>query len=247
MERNINLQTTAARLRKTFQYPTDESSLENTPEALDEEEQETLITTLATQNETRNYQFRQFLLLLPAISSIPYVLFISFPPRSFRPSTTYVLCLLSLSSLASTAFLVWRTDPSLTGIPVLDSWTGAAASASPLASSPSYGGISQAVRDRRRRRRSSLSAATIEALNSSSPLEKYLPYLNGSLCVLAFLTGYLQHRMIEGRYHTTEMSSVWLGVLPSIIYAAVLVAKVVMAGVDPERELGALRYEFKGA
>ncbi|KAM7220492.1 hypothetical protein V8F06_004081 [Rhypophila decipiens] len=246
MERNINLQTTAARLRKTFQYPTDESSLENSPEALDEEEQETLITTLATQNETRNYQFRQFLLLLPAISSIPYVLFIFFPPRSFRTSTTYVLCLLSLSSLASTAFLVWRTDPSLTGIPVLDGWTGAA-SASPLTSSPSYGGITQDDRDRRRRRRSSLSAATIGALDSSSPLEKYLPYLNGSLCVLGFLTGYLQHRMIEGRYHTTEMSSVWLGVLPSIIYAAVLVAKVVMAGVDPERELGALRYEFKGA
>lgn len=71
--------------------------------------------------------------------------------------------------------------------------------------------------------------------------------MNAVLCVLAFLTGFLQHRLIQGRYHESEMSSLWLGGLPTLIYAAVLIAKVVMAGVDPERELNELRYEFKGA
>jgi hypothetical protein len=38
-----------------------------------------------------------------------------------------------------------------------------------------------------------------------------------------------------------------IGNLPGLIYLAVLGAKFVMASVDPERELGGLRYELKGA
>ena len=41
----------------------------------------------------------------------------------------------------------------------------------------------------------------------------------------------------------------WIGMgnLPVIVYAAVLAAKLVMASVDPEAELSALKYEYKGA
>jgi hypothetical protein len=35
--------------------------------------------------------------------------------------------------------------------------------------------------------------------------------------------------------------------LPGFVYGFVLLAKVVMGSVNPEAELGALRYEFKGA
>lgn len=38
-----------------------------------------------------------------------------------------------------------------------------------------------------------------------------------------------------------------LGNLPGIVYAVVVVAKLMMASVDPERELGALKYGYKGA
>ena len=37
------------------------------------------------------------------------------------------------------------------------------------------------------------------------------------------------------------------GCLPLGVYGTVLLAKVVMGSIDPEAELGGLRYEFKGA
>lgn len=42
---------------------------------------------------------------------------------------------------------------------------------------------------------------------------------------------------------------VWWGFawLPGFVYGVVLLAKVVMGSVNPEMELGSLRYEFKGA
>jgi hypothetical protein len=41
--------------------------------------------------------------------------------------------------------------------------------------------------------------------------------------------------------------SVLADFLPVIVYGVILAAKVVMGGVDPERELGGLRYRYKGA
>jgi hypothetical protein len=43
------------------------------------------------------------------------------------------------------------------------------------------------------------------------------------------------------------VARIGLGNLPAIIYAVVLAAKMVMASVDPEMELGGLKYEYKGA
>ncbi|KAK3314962.1 hypothetical protein B0H66DRAFT_328598 [Apodospora peruviana] len=240
MERNINIQTATTRLRKTFQYPTDESSDPgNSPEAMDEEEQETLIATLAEQNHQRNQQFRQLLLLMPAISSIPYLLHLIPSSSPSSRASSLLLSLLSLSSLASTAFLVSRLPPTRTGIDFVDQWSGAASSSSSnITMMPGGVGMS-------RRRRSSVSAATAADMlgQTTSPLEIYLPYLNGAVCLLAVLTGYVPHLRRNGG----DLFSLWLGTLPGLIYAVVLVAKVVMAGVDPERDLGGLKYEYKGA
>jgi hypothetical protein len=38
-----------------------------------------------------------------------------------------------------------------------------------------------------------------------------------------------------------------LGALPGVVYAVVVGAKVMMAEVDPERELTKLKYGYKGA
>jgi hypothetical protein len=45
----------------------------------------------------------------------------------------------------------------------------------------------------------------------------------------------------------TGVNPLLLGALPGVVYASVVGAKVVMAGVDPERELRGLKYDYKGA
>lgn len=74
---------------------------------------------------------------------------------------------------------------------------------------------------------------------TSGPVRTYLPYLNIVLSGVLAALGLV----FRGR----EM--VWFGFawLPGCVYVVVLMAKVVMGSVNPEAELGALRYEFKGA
>lgn len=71
------------------------------------------------------------------------------------------------------------------------------------------------------------------------PIVEYLPLLNVGLCLMLGLLG----MVFKGR------EEVWWGFgwLPAVVYAVVLVAKYVMGSVDPETELGGLRYGFKGA
>lgn len=64
----------------------------------------------------------------------------------------------------------------------------------------------------------------------------YLPLLNAVLCGLLVLAGLVG-----------SGNGVVLGLLPALVYGTVLVAKTVMADVDPERELSVLKYEYKGA
>jgi hypothetical protein len=70
-------------------------------------------------------------------------------------------------------------------------------------------------------------------------MAQFLPLLNLGLCVALGLLG----MVFRGR------EEVWWGFgwLPAGVYAVVLIAKVVMGSVDPEAELGGLRYGFKGA
>lgn len=82
---------------------------------------------------------------------------------------------------------------------------------------------------------------------AASPLGRHLPHLNVGLAVLAFATGLLERARTDGPAAAVGVNPVLLGALPGIVYAVVVGAKVVMAGVDPERELSGLRYEYKGA
>lgn len=75
-----------------------------------------------------------------------------------------------------------------------------------------------------------------------SPLERHLPLLNVGLAALALLTGVLEWARTRG-----GVGPVLLGMLPGMVYAVVVGAKVMMAGVDPERELSGLKYGYKGA
>lgn len=47
----------------------------------------------------------------------------------------------------------------------------------------------------------------------------------------------------------TKSEAVWpgMGYLPLVVYAIILVSKMVMGSVDPEKELSSLKYDYKGA
>lgn len=178
-------------------------------------EQESYIKRLADTNRAQNAQTALLLLVAPLLASIPYL------PSLFSPSP--LPSILALSSLLSTAYLLRRLPPSVTGIYPLDVWAGT-------------GGLAP-------------------AFASPSPLDANLPYLNALLCLLlAFWGGAVAYKASHFDEAPPPMRSLhgplaWpvMCNLPAFVYALVLVAKVLMAGVDPERELSGLRYDYRGA
>ncbi|KAH8842519.1 hypothetical protein MCOR27_008058 [Pyricularia oryzae] len=237
-----------ARLRKTFQYPTDDSS-SSTPEVLDEEEQDNLIQSLADQNAARNAQFRIAMLALPVLSTLPYLVILF-----RRPEASLILpTLLSISSLASTTWLLYAQDPTETGIAALDSWARGAGLDNSNGNNPPFSPLRRAPGGSRRRRLSSFSAAAgggvgVYGRGYRSPLETYLPLLNAGLCALLLLMAVLiALAPPEGRTAPEHVSRVMLACLPAVVYAVVIAAKLVMSSVDPERDLTGLKYENKGA
>ncbi|CAJ2511460.1 Uu.00g070850.m01.CDS01 [Anthostomella pinea] len=191
-----------------------------------------------------------------------------------RTALNFYIALLALSSLGVTAWTLWSLPPGVTGIRALDAWVAGSKRGSNGngdihggngdTSSDSYGynsissGSGSAVGGGRndttttaalgplganaqRRRRSSFSFWA----QHRSPLEQYLPFLNMGLCAVLVVTGVLSSG--ASSVAADHWGHVGLGNLPAIVYVVVLVAKMVMGSVDPERELVALRYEFKGA
>jgi hypothetical protein len=172
-------------------------------------EQEKLIRTLEQENTTRNKQFATALHALPLLSIAPYV------STLFKGRTT-LLSILSITSLLSTAYLLYVLPPGQTGISYLDALNASSSKYKPIP------------------RQFSQNFALDEG-----PIKQYLPYLNLGLCGVLVLLGMVVGRKIE----------LWWGFgwLPAGVYAVVLLAKWMMGSVDPEGELGGLRYGFKGA
>jgi hypothetical protein len=97
------------------------------------------------------------------------------------------------------------------------------------------------------RRRDGLLAGPLPGEGGRTPLQQHLPWLNVGLAALALLTGLLERVKIGGQAASTGVSPLLLGALPGVVYAVVVGAKVMMAEVDPERELTKLKYGYKGA
>jgi hypothetical protein len=151
---------------------------------------------------------------------LPSVCALPYVPLLFRAHPQPLFAMLALTSLLSTTYLLYKLPPAETGIAPLDAWI----------------------------RRDDIpdSRETIRRLKrglgpDKAPLETYLPYLN---CVLVSLLVALG--LVVGRGEGT-FALIGMGNLPAIVYAVVLVAKMVMGGVDPQRELDALKYGYKGA
>ena len=93
----------AARLRKTFHYPTDDAvDSSSDREDLDEQEQETLIQDLAQRDLTNTIFYRRAFTALPTAAALIY-LPVLFSAESFRH---VLLALLSLSSLAGAVYVL---------------------------------------------------------------------------------------------------------------------------------------------
>lgn len=158
--------------------------------------------------------------------------------------------------MTSTVYLLFSLPITETGVPPLDAWARSGHKASrdrddetsAIASGSGTGpsGLGALNQSRRRRRTNSVSFVV-----PKSPLEKHLPYLNVGLCIILILYGVLANRVGGNednvRYHRHQFGWLGLGNLPAIVYVVIVVAKMVMASVDPERELQNLRYEYKGA
>jgi hypothetical protein len=124
-------------------------------------EQEHLIQTLNEQNTNTNILYSRILLLLPTLSLIPYL------PTLFSPQTTF-LSLLSISSLISTAYLLYSLPPGVTSISFLDNLNTPPSTQRPLHRADLIG-----------------------------PLLHYLPYLNLALCGILVLLGIVVTRKVQ--------------------------------------------------
>lgn len=151
--------------------------------------------------------------------ALPLLAALPYLPLLVRPPAS-LLALVVLTSLSATAFLLHRLPPHLTGIAPLDAW----------ACGPATDSSSRAVSRLRL-------GLPVRAL----PLETHLPYLNAGLAAMLIPMGRLAGRA------TGNFGWVGVGSLPAIVYSFVLAAKMLMASVDPERDLSALQYRYKGA
>ncbi|KAL2160048.1 hypothetical protein VTH06DRAFT_1703 [Thermothelomyces fergusii] len=243
-----------ARLRRTFHYPSsdEDDDASASPAVLDEQEQETLIATLARQNGQRNQTTHRLLCALALLAALPFLLDLFSPPSpsSSSPARRAAAALpaLGLSSLLATGWTLARLDVTETGFASLDGMHA------PVSPSQGQGRGRSRSRSRSRQRRPGALGGRGRGggilgvpvgSGAKSPLETYLPWLNVALAALALLTGLLQ-RLKTGPV-AAGVSPLMLGALPGVVYAVVIGAKVIMASVDPERELSALKYAYKGA
>ncbi|CAD0089347.1 unnamed protein product [Aureobasidium vineae] len=93
----------AARLRKTFHYPTEDAGSDDSDrEELDEQEQETIIEDLAKRDLDNTIFYRRAFVGLPAAAALIY-LPVLFSAEAFRH---VLLALLSLTALGGTVYIL---------------------------------------------------------------------------------------------------------------------------------------------
>ncbi|OBT75891.1 hypothetical protein VF21_04443 [Pseudogymnoascus sp. 05NY08] len=158
---------TQARLRKTFQYP--DSDDDDTPEALDEEEQAHLITTLRARNTATNILYTRLFTTFPLLLTLAYL-----PPLS---SAHGALPLLALTSLIASAWVMYAFPVGRTGWGVVDEWAGSGSGA----------GVTKGGKDRKGKGR----AGDISPGEQEGPLRKWLVPLNAGLAGVILVAGLL--------------------------------------------------------
>jgi hypothetical protein len=189
-------------------------------------EQDSLIRTLNTQNETRNTQYKTAFTAFCLLCNLPYLVTFYSPSTSAQAS---LLSILSITSLLSSAYTLYSLPSSTTGFPALDAF---------WAKKPAPAAASKHNDDQRE------TAARLPQLGDrvdKSPLELYLPGLNLVLVGLISVIGVLLGSGVDGG----DLGTLY-ALLPAGVLGLVVVVKLEMGSVDVG-ELEGLRYGYKGA
>ncbi|KAI1630038.1 hypothetical protein EDD37DRAFT_645763 [Exophiala viscosa] len=201
------------RVRRAFKYPDDDDIDEH--DEIDEEEQEHLLTKLRASESSTNAQYTLIFTALPLIVTLPFLWYLTLSTSR----TMALLCLLSITSLASSSYIMFFVPTSTSQSPSVAE-----------RSAPNLGSRAEAARRK-------------FTLSDQSPINQYLPYLNASIDALLFLAS------MAYRSRTNVPEGLWLFLLlPAVMFAMVFMARrsinEISRGLD---ELQGLRYEYKGA
>ncbi|KAJ4502257.1 hypothetical protein HRR83_009177 [Exophiala dermatitidis] len=252
----------AARLRRTFKYPAeDDGEADLSPDEMDEEEQEHLLSKLQASESASN---RQYTLILTGLPLIVVLLFLRYLFASTTASMA-MLCLLSITSLLASSYIMYFI-PIITSADT-DTNTNSAPSSrrtpsSVFATANNDNGIGKASsfslssigRNLRQRQLPAGPLLTFANGDMGGPIERYLPTLNAAISLLLFFSA-MAYRS-KGRNRdgapsatTSVPEGLWMFLLlPGLVFVMVYVAKRSMGDIQSGlRELQGLRYEYKGA
>ncbi|OCT51611.1 hypothetical protein CLCR_09062 [Cladophialophora carrionii] len=208
----------STRLRKAFKYPSDDDG-DGSQEAMDEEEQEHLLQNLQASETSTNEIYTTVFTCLPLVILMPFLWYLS---RS-TSGTMVLLCLLGITSLISSAYIMYM-------VPV----------STPLGSLSNLPRIASSAQQRRNY---SSSQTSFLLTSDQSPINQYLPYLNAFICALLFLASW-------GYWSRSDVpEGLWLFLLlPGVVFGMVFMAKRSMAEIETGlSELRGMRYQYKGA
>ncbi|ETN45662.1 uncharacterized protein HMPREF1541_09495 [Cyphellophora europaea CBS 101466] len=232
---------TTTHLRKTFKYPADEddTSMDADRDELDEEEQDTLITDLASSNATTNEFYVRTFTVLPLLACLPFLYFLVLRPHRL----TVLPCLLALTSLGASAFVMGFVP--LEGVDFGSDSAGAGGG-------EGRGGLSDIAHAQASRRRAAVASRGGQLgvelpfsvpVDVGGPVVRWMGVLNGGApAILVVFAVLLMDADGVGQ-------GFWLLLLlPALMAAVVAVVRAAMREMERGlRELGGLRYGYKGA
>ncbi|OAL36952.1 hypothetical protein AYO20_03721 [Fonsecaea nubica] len=210
-----------ARLRKTFKYPSEDDA-DMSHEEMDEEEQEHLLQNLQASETSTNAIYTVMFTALPLVVTLPFMMYLT---MSTSRAMAF-LCLLSITSLASSAYIMYMVPTS-----------------TPLGSLSASSRSSPTATRQRHVHGTGIPQTGFLLSAADSPINQYLPYLNAFIDVLLFIAsmGY--------RSRSDVPEGLWLFLLlPGLIFGMVFLTRKSMSEVNAGlAELEGLRYDYRGA
>ncbi|OAG43767.1 hypothetical protein AYO21_01994 [Fonsecaea monophora] len=211
----------AARLRKTFKYPSEDDA-DMSHEEMDEEEQENLLQNLQASETSTNAIYTVMFTALPLVVTLPFMMYLT---MSTSRAMAF-LCLLSITSLASSAYIMYMVPTS-----------------TPLGSLSTSSRSSPTATRQRHVHGTGIPQTGFLLSSADSPINQYLPYLNAFIDVLLVIAsmGY--------RSRSDVPEGLWLLLLlPGLIFGMVFLTRKSMSEVNAGlAELEGLRYDYRGA
>lgn len=182
-------------------------------------EQEHLLENLQASETSSNAIYMLLFTGLPLIVIVPFIWYLF----SSTTKSMALLCLLSITSLVSSAYIMYM-------IPL----------GTPLGSLSTFPRTAPGAQQRRNHGGSQTSFLLT---SDESPINQYLPYLNAFISALLFLGSWAY------RSRTGTPDGFWIFLLfPGVIFMMVFIARRTMADVQSGlSELRGMRYGYKGA